>query len=80
MSKDTLATSDDVSARVNILINLMALNVTAQLSSLKEKAILLNRAGLSPKEIASLFGTTPNTVSVALSTAKKTRRRSASKE
>ncbi len=37
---------------------------------------LLSRAGFRPSEIASLIGTTPNTVSVCLSKHKRTRRAS----
>ena len=41
---------------------------------MKEKTILLNTVGLAPKEIAELLGTTPNTVSVALSAARRSRK------
>lgn len=46
------------------------------ISSLKdekqlEKIRILNGAGLPPKEIADLIGTSPNTVSVALNKLKK---------
>lgn len=37
----------------------------------KEQILMLSSVGLKPKEIAELLGTTPNTVSVALSTARK---------
>jgi DNA-binding CsgD family transcriptional regulator len=45
-----------------------------------EQIALLNRAGMPPKEIAELLGTTSNTVSVALSTRKKKRRVKRSKD
>ncbi len=57
--------------KLDTLIRLIALDVTGELKSVKERAILLNKAGLAPREIAILCDTTPNTVSVALSTAKK---------
>jgi DNA-binding NarL/FixJ family response regulator len=37
----------------------------------KDSIVDLARIGFQPKEIADLLGTTPNTVSVALSTLKK---------
>lgn len=58
-------------AKLDVLIRLVALSVGTNLPSLKERAIFLNKAGLSPKEIATLFDSTPNTVSVALSSAKR---------
>lgn len=57
--------------KLDTLIRLIALDVISDLKSVKERALLLSRAGLSPKEIASLCETTPNTVSVALSNARK---------
>jgi DNA-binding CsgD family transcriptional regulator len=36
-----------------------------------EQISLLSKAGLQPKEIADIVGTTPNTVRVTLSTARK---------
>lgn len=58
-------------AKLDTLIRLFALTVISDQQSLKDRAIKLQRAGLTPKEIASLCDTTPNTVSVALSTAKR---------
>jgi DNA-binding NarL/FixJ family response regulator len=66
--------SDDLSrveAKLDTLIRLMALSVAPENLSLKDRAVRLQRAGLTPKEIASLCATTPNTVSVALSGAKR---------
>lgn len=57
--------------KLNILIRLTALSLSAGLPNLKERAILLHKSGLGPKEIAELCDSTPNTVSVALSNAKK---------
>lgn len=58
-------------SRLNILIRLQALQLIAGLENQKEKIIILGLAGLSSKEIADLLGTTINTVSVALSNARK---------
>jgi DNA-directed RNA polymerase specialized sigma24 family protein len=40
----------------------------------KEQIRLLSIAGMGPKEIADLIGTTPNTVNVALSALRKDKR------
>jgi DNA-directed RNA polymerase specialized sigma24 family protein len=58
-------------AKLDTLIRLLALSVTADLQSIKDRAVVLSKAGLGPREIAALCDTTPNTVSVALSNAKK---------
>ena len=57
------------------MIRLLALSVTSESQPLRERASRLQRAGLTPKEIALLCDTTPNTVSVALSNAKSGRKR-----
>ena len=64
-----------VASKLDTLIRLVAMDVASRGHSLKDKAVLLQRAGLAPREIAALLGTTPNTVSVALSTAKRGRKR-----
>lgn len=58
-------------AKLDTLIRLMALSLMSDSQSVKERAVLLSKAGLPPKEIAALCDTTSNTVSVALSVAKK---------
>ncbi len=57
------------------LINLLALLVTQERKQV-EQIDALSRAGFGPSEIASLLGTTRNTVSVALSKLKQGRKRS----
>lgn len=57
--------------KLDLIVRLLALGAVADMSSMKDKAVRLQRAGMTPKEIAALFGTTPNTISVALSTAKR---------
>lgn len=58
-------------AKLDTVIRLLALTVAPDTLSLKERAISLHRAGMAPKEIAALCGTTANSVSVALSGAKQ---------
>lgn len=58
-------------AKLDTLIRLFALGIVSDQQSIKDRAIKLYRAGLAPKDIASLLDTTPNAVSVALSTAKR---------
>jgi len=60
-----------IEAKLDVLIRLLALSIGSRIESLKDRAITLQRAGLTPKEIAGLYDTTPNTVSVALSTARR---------
>lgn len=60
-----------IEAKLDTVIRLLALSVASDNHSLKDRAVRLQRAGLAPKEIASICDTTPNTVSVALSAAKR---------
>ncbi len=57
--------------KLDILIRLSALALIADVPALKERAVRLSKAGLAPKEIAAICDSTPNAVSVALSTAKR---------
>lgn len=70
MSSDS-ADLSRIEAKLDTLIRLLALSVASDNHSLKDRAIRLQRAGMTPKDIAALCDTTPNTVSVALSTAKR---------
>jgi len=58
--------NDEVTRRLDTLIRLVATGLCAERPQ-KEKISILAGAGLAPKEIAEIVGTTPNTVSVALS-------------
>jgi DNA-directed RNA polymerase specialized sigma24 family protein len=69
--KDDVGKIAQVEAKLDTLIRLFAMTVMKGLGSVKEKAVALSKAGLSPKEIAALCDTTPNTISVALSQAKR---------
>lgn len=60
-----------IEAKLDTVIRLLALSVASDNHSLKERAVRLQRAGLAPKDIASICDTTRNTVSVALSGAKR---------
>ena len=70
--------SEDLSrleAKLDTLIKLMAISITPDNLSLSERAGRLSRAGMAPKDIAAICDTTPNTISVALSKAKKSKRK-----
>lgn len=71
-------TNDDVVRRLDVLIRLVAVALCAEKSQ-KEKIQILAGAGLAPREIADFVGTTPNTVSVALSTMKREKARAKGK-
>jgi DNA-binding CsgD family transcriptional regulator len=75
--KDEKTDLSRVEAKLDTLIRLLALSLASENHSLRERAVRLQRAGLTPKEIASLCDTTPNTVSVALSAMKRQRRKKA---
>jgi DNA-binding CsgD family transcriptional regulator len=69
-----------IEAKLDTVIRLLALSVASDNHSLKDRAVRLQRAGLTPKDIASICDTTPNTVSVALSTAKRVGKKRAKKQ
>lgn len=61
----------NLEAKLDIILRLLALQAIKDAQTVKEKAVLLNKAGITSREIAGLCDTTPNTISVALSNAKK---------
>lgn len=61
-----------ISAKLDTLIRIVALTGTKGLTS-TESIKLLNQAGISPKEIAEILGTTANAVNVRLSEMRKRR-------
>ncbi len=65
--------ADDVVDKLEVLIRLTAIGLCADKSQ-KEKIQILDSAGLPPKQIAEMLGTTPNTVSVALAGLRKERK------
>lgn len=70
MAKPSSSTSD-ADERLDLVARLLAYLVAAQHDNLKDKAVTLASLGLSPKEIARVCNTTPNTVSVRLVEAKR---------
>lgn len=56
--------------KLDQLVRLTTIGITRGLKQ-REQITLLNRAGLLPKDIADLLGTTGNTVSKELSTLRK---------
>ncbi len=60
-----------IEAKLDTLVRLLALSVAPDDLSLNVRAVRLQRVGMTPKDIAALCGTTRNTVSVALSGAKR---------
>ena len=62
----------DVMARgQDTLIRLQATSMVERLGTQRERIAFLSKAGLGPKAIADILGTTPNNVSVALAKMKK---------
>jgi hypothetical protein len=62
-----------VSAKLDILIRLSALNVVKDMKPQKEQIRTLSDAGFGPSEIADFLKTTSNTVNVTLSAIRKER-------
>ena len=70
--------SDVVLERISAQLDtLTRLFVSAAFSerTMKEKVIMLNAAGIPPREIADILGTTSNTVNVTLSQHRKKSKR-----
>jgi DNA-directed RNA polymerase specialized sigma24 family protein len=65
-----LPNNDDGSNRSDLHTRLIAIGLVNGKPQ-KEQIRLLSIAGMGPKEIADLIGTTPNTVNVALSSLRK---------
>jgi len=61
----------EITSKMDLIVRLLALNIVKDLKVQKDKIITLSSFGFGPSEIARLLGTTPNTVSVALSDVKK---------
>jgi hypothetical protein len=65
-----LPNNDDGTNKSDIQTRLIAIGLVNGKPQ-KEQIRLLSIAGMGPKEIADLIGTTPNTVNVALSSLRK---------
>lgn len=61
----------EITNKMDLMVRLLALDIVKDLKVQKEKIVTLSSFGFGPSEIAKLLGTTPNTVSVALSDVKK---------
>jgi len=61
----------EITGKMDLIVRLLALNIVKDLKVQKDKIVALSSFGFGPSEIAKLLGTTPNTVSVALSEIKK---------
>jgi len=64
-------TAGALSEKLDVLIRIQAALAVKDMPTQKEKIIFLYGAGLGPTYIASLLGTTPKTVSVAMAQHKK---------
>ena len=65
--------SQEISSKLDILIRLVAIGLCGDKTQ-REKISILDMAGLTPKAIAEMLGTTSNTVSVALSGLRRERK------
>lgn len=63
--------NSDLSEKLDQLITLTALQLTSEIEKKSDKILLLGQAGLDRSLIAKLCDTTPHSVSVTLSAAKK---------
>jgi DNA-binding CsgD family transcriptional regulator len=57
------------------VVRLLAIQLRRETESQAQAIEEMSRAGFGPKRIAELLGTTPNTVNVAITTAKKRKRK-----
>lgn len=70
----------EILSKLDSLVRLQASIAVAQYETQKEKIIFLSSAGLSPSAIAGIIGSTPNSVSVALSKINKKAKGSGGKD
>lgn len=62
---------EKVIERLDLIVKLLAMNILNDEGTQKEKVIKLSKIGMQPKEIANILNTSSNSVSVALSGARK---------
>jgi DNA-directed RNA polymerase specialized sigma24 family protein len=67
----------EISDKMDKIIRLLALSVVKDMKTQKDKILYLTSFGFGPSDIATLIGTTSNTVNVALS---KTRKKTAASQ
>jgi len=66
--------------KLDVIIRLLALNLVKDAKTQKDKIIALSSFGFRPSQIAEILGTTSNTVRVALSKARKEKRKGSSQQ
>lgn len=62
---------DIIVDKLDLISRLIAIDVLQDVKTQKDKILLLSTSGFQPTEIASILGTSSNTVNVALSKARK---------
>lgn len=67
---------EELSDKLERVTNLLSYLVAVEHDTIEKKAIVLSQLGLQPAEIATVCGTTGNTVRVALSMARRRKSRS----
>ena len=67
----TEAVFTEIADKLDTLIRIQALLAVRGMEKQKDKIVFLYGAGIRPKDIASILGTTPNTVNVAMANHKK---------
>jgi DNA-directed RNA polymerase specialized sigma24 family protein len=60
-----------IRSEMTVLIRLLAYNITKDQKTIAEKAVILNRLGLSLSEIAVICGTSTGSISVRLAETKR---------
>lgn len=68
-----------INEKLDRIVRLLALSAIRSEQSIKEKAVALNNAGLSTRDIADVIGTTAHSISQTLSAAKKSGKKRAGK-
>ena len=62
---------EEIDAKLDTLIRIQALLAVRDIVTQKDRVVFLNSSGIRPKDIASILGTTANSVSVAIAKNKK---------
>ena len=68
-------TTSEIDAKLDTLIRIQALQAVHGMETQKEKIVFLYGAGIRPKDIASILGTSSNTVNVAMANHKKSQQK-----
>lgn len=68
------ALASQVIEKLDTLVRLQAAALSDRFKTAKDKILFLSGAGLAPKLIADILGTTPNFVNVTLSKARKAKK------